>query len=531
MTKKLLFLAVAILLQYGVYAVSDWSTQVAPILYNHCTSCHHDGGIAPFSLLTYDDAVLYASSISHDISIHKMPPWQPDPAYSHMAYERILSPTDITTITNWVTGGTPQGNLALAPPIPVYANHGMIPGTPDLKVKIPTYTSTASASGDVYQCFVIPSGLLTDKYIKAFEAIPGNPACVHHVLVFADTTGKCAALQAASTTGPGYPDFGGVGQDSASMLGVWVPGSQPMSYPAGFGLKIPHHADIVVQIHYPAGTVGMVDSTEVHFFFAPAAGIREVVMEPILYHDLDLIGGPLNIPANTIKTYQEEFPSFFLPATGITLLGAFPHMHLIGKTIKSYAVLPSGDTDNYIRINNWDFHWQGFYMFPKMKVVPPGTRMRAEATYDNTAANPENPYNPPRDISVGENTTNEMMIVFFVFTTYQAGDENIVIDSTILSSPNVMYNNYYHGQQLLDVCPNPVVSNMVVKCFLEDQDVGSIELLDMQGRSVRSFMTNAHLQEGYSAFTYSVSGLPPGTYNLVFKTSQQMFSKKIVVIQ
>jgi len=232
------------------------------------------------------------------------------------------------------------------------------------------------------------------------------------------------------------------------------------------------------------------------------------------------------IPADSVKTFQEEFPTPY----DITLLGAFPHMHLIGQTIKSYGVLPTGDTDNYVRVNTWDFHWQGFYMFPRFKKAATGTRLRAEATYNNTATNPNNPYSPPQNISVGENTTNEMMIVFFVYTGYQPGDENIIVDSTILASPNVQNTNYYHGQQLLDVCPNPAVSSMVVKCFMVDPDVASMELVDMQGQVVRRYMTNTALREGYSAFTYSVDGISPGTYTLVIRTSQQVLTKKVVVM-
>ncbi len=529
MTKKLLLLTALLLLQKALSAsVPDWSTQVAPILYNHCTSCHHDGGIAPFSLLTYEEATLYATNISTYVNGRIMPPWPPDPSYSHLAHERVLSTADIATITAWVSGGTPMGDTLLAPPKPVYGNTGMIAGTPDLIIQCPTFTSPASSS-DVYQCFVIPSGLVADKYISSFEAIPGNPQCVHHVLVFADTTGVCAGLQAASIaagTGPGYPEFGGTGSNSSSMLGVWVPGSMPMSYPAGFGLKIPHNADIIVQVHYPAGTVGMKDSTKIHFYFAPSAGIREVFMEPVLYHDFDMTNGPLMIPADTIKTFYEQFPA----PGDMTLLGAFPHMHLIGQTIKSYGVLPTGDTDKYVSVNKWDFHWQGFYMFSKFKKAPAGTLLRAEATYNNTSSNPSNPYSPPQNIVVGENTTNEMMIVFFVYTSYLPGDENIIVDSTILASPNVQHTNYYNGQQLLDVCPNPAVSSMVVKCFMVDPDVGSIELVDMQGKVVRQYMTNTSLKEGYSAFTYSVDGVAPGTYTLVIRTSQQVLTKKVVVV-
>lgn len=530
MIKKILLAGVfGLFITNAIAQTPDWATKVAPILYNHCTTCHHDGGIAPFSLITYADAVSNAHSIKSDVQNRIMPPWPPDPTYARLSHERILSAEDVATLTAWVDGGTPQGTPSLAPPPPVYTNTGMIQGTPDLTVKIPTYTSTA-ASGDVYQCFVIPSGLLTDKYIRAFEAIPGNPACVHHVLVFADTTHKCAALDAAYP-GPGYPDFGGVGTDSATMLGVWVPGSDPMSYPSGFGLKIPHGADIVVQVHYPAGTAGMVDSTEVRFFFAPTAGVREVFMQPVLYHDFDLIGGPLHIPADSIKTFEEEFPTIYLAFLGdISLLGAFPHMHLLGKSIKSYGILPSGDTDKYIQINKWDFHWQGFYMFRKLKKVPVGTRVRAEATYDNTSANPENPHSPPQDVNVGEATTDEMMIVFFVYTQYHAGDENIVADSSLLAVPWTQ-TNYYHGQQLLDVCPNPASSDITIKCFMEDPDKASIQLMDMQGKVVREFRNTSPVTAGYSVFTYSVSGLPPGSYTLIMKTTQQILTKKLIVVQ
>jgi len=506
----------------------DWATGVAPILYNHCTACHHDGGIAPFSLLTYDNAVLYATQIQGDITIHKMPPWPPDPNYSHMAHERVLSATDINTIVNWVTGGTPQGDLALAPPMPVYSAHGMIIGTPDLIVKIPTYTSTASTS-DVYQCFVLPSGLLSDRYITSFEAVPGNPACVHHVLVYSDTTGACAALQSASTTPPGYPSFGGVGTNNVTLLGGWVPGSSPMSYPNNFGVKLSHGSDIVIQVHYPAGTVGMVDSTEIHFFFTPITDTpRNVTIEPLLFYEPPIIDTTLFIAANTTRSFQEEVPAAFgLP--DLTLLGVAPHMHLLGQNIESYGILPSGDTDHYIRINKWDFHWQGFYMFPKLKKIPAGTRIRAEAYYDNTSSNPSNPNSPPRNVAAGEQTTDEMMLVFLVYTPYQAGDENIIVDSAVLLGTPQQFNNYYHGQQLLDVCPNPTVKDLIVKCFLESPDLGTITFTDITGREVRRFMDNGKMPAGYSTYTYTVTGLPPGVYTLTLKTSQRLLTQKVVV--
>ena len=520
--KKTLLAASMLLLHFkGSAQTPVWSTDVAPILYNRCTSCHHSGGIAPFSLITYSDATAQALSIKADVLSKKMPPWPPDPNYAHMSHERVLTTAEINTIVNWVNGGTPSGTLSLAPPVPVYSNTGDIPGTPDLIVKIPPYTSTA-ASSDVYQCFVIPSGLLADKFIRGFEAIPGNPGIVHHVLVYSDTTGTCAALDAAYP-GPGYPNFGGVGSSSAVLLGGWVPGSQPMTYPSGFGVKLSNHADVVLQIHYPGGSAGQTDSTEVHFFFTPTStGVRNVFITPILYHNTPCIDTDLFIAANTTKSFIETYPSVPLD---LSLLGLAPHMHLLGQHIKTYGVHPAGDTDKFISIPKWDFHWQGFYMLPRIKKIPAGTALKAEAFYDNTTANPENPSSPPQDVSVGEATTDEMMLVFFVYTSYQAGDENVIMDSTLLSVPTT----YYHGQQLLDVAPNPAISDIVIKCYLEEADMGSIELVDLQGKVVRQFMDKGSVSKGYNAFRYNVAGLAAGTYIVKLTTSQRILTQKIIV--
>lgn len=522
---KKLILAAGFLLTFAAATAQTpvWSTDIAPILYNRCTQCHHSGGIAPFALITYPEATANAASIKADVQSKKMPPWPPDPNYSHLAHERVLSTTEINKITAWVDGGTPSGDLSLAPPVPTYSTTGVISGTPDLVVKIPNYVSTASTS-DVYQCFAIPSGLLADKYIVGFEAIPGNNAIVHHVLVYSDTTGACASLDAA-TPGPGYPNFGGVGTSNAVLLGGWVPGGQPMTYPAGFGVRLANHSDIVLQIHYPAGSAGQTDSTEVHFYFAPTtASIRNVMIDPVLYHYTPVINAPLFIPANTTRTFIETVPGV---PVDISLLGLAPHMHLIGRSIKSYGLGTAGDTLKFINIPKWDFHWQGFYMFPKIKKVPAGTTLKAEAFYDNTSANPENPNDPPQDVSVGESTTDEMMLVFLVYTYYQPGDENVVIDSSTIVTTSVP--QYYRGQQLLGVTPNPAITDMVLKCYVEDADKASISIVDMQGRVVRQLATEIQLTAGYSALTYSVAELPPGTYTVRLQTTQRILTQKIIV--
>jgi len=293
--KKLILLA-AIGLTFQTHA-QNWAVDIAPILYAKCTNCHNPNGIAPFSLITYQDAYDNRNDIQQDISIRKMPPWPPDPNYNHLAHERVLTAAEKTAIINWVSQGAPQGDSTLAPVPPVYASQAEITA-PDLVVQIPSYT--VNTATDLYRCFVIPSGLLSQRYITEIEAIPGNRSIVHHILIFEDTSGVPAQMDAADP-GPGYTDFGGTGSNSSNLIGVWVPGQGVYKMPAGMGLYLPANTNIILQIHYPGPTFGQTDSTKILFKLSSSA-LRSVSIAPPLNH-FNLSNGPLFIPANTTRTF------------------------------------------------------------------------------------------------------------------------------------------------------------------------------------------------------------------------------------
>ena len=53
--------------------------------------------------------------------------------------------------------------------------------------------------------------------------------------------------------------------------------------------------------------------------------------------------------------------------------------------------------------------------------IKAGTKMTVEAVYDNSAKNPNNPHNPPRFVTIGEQTDNEMCFVFLGATSDKPG--------------------------------------------------------------------------------------------------------------
>src|SRR5688572_17167003 len=90
-------------------AQATWAQDVAPILYARCTGCHHSGGIAPFSLMTYADAFAHSSHVEHAVHHRTMPPWPPDFNYKHYVHERVLDQSEIDAITDWALNGKQQG--------------------------------------------------------------------------------------------------------------------------------------------------------------------------------------------------------------------------------------------------------------------------------------------------------------------------------------------------------------------------------------------------------------------------------------
>lgn len=403
-----------------------WADDVACILYSHCTSCHHPGGISgdQVDLTSYTESVAHRDDIAGYVTYRAMPPWPPDENYRRLAHERVLTQDEIDIVAAWAEADGPQGNMANAPSVPVYGSNAELT-SPDLTSRMEDYVIPSSTS-DIYQCFVLPIDNVEDNYIKRLEVIPGNRQVVHHVLVYQDTSGQAQALDDAEP-GAGYPGFGGIGVEGAPLIGVWVPGAPVMSTPDGMGIKLLAGADIVIQVHYPQGSEGQLDSTRVNIEFTPPGFTRDLAIAPALYHaPPSLQEGLLAIPPNEVITFHEQF-ELPIPAT-ITAIG--PHAHLLCSSMKAWAITPDQDSVPLIDIPEWDFHWQGMYEFRNPIYLPLGSMLYGEATYDNTAANEENPNDPPQWVFVGEATTDEMMLFYFAYTFGFPSDTLIVVDDS-----------------------------------------------------------------------------------------------------
>jgi len=521
MKKTFTLLLLCVLIQSAKAQIPTWADNIACIAFTRCTGCHHTGGIAPFSMIDYASAFPYSSLIQLMVNDRKMPPWPPDPNYQTYAHERVLTQQEIDLINDWVNNGSPQGNPGNTPTPPVYNGNAQIT-SPDLSVVMPTYTVPA-VGYDLYRCFVIQNVTAIDQFITGIEVLPGNNNIVHHVLIYADTSQTCIILDNIDPD-PGYTSFGGVGSNTANLIGAWVPGAQPYFLPATMGIKLPANSHIIMQVHYPLGSSGQVDSTRVNMQLTTNASTRNVYIVPLLNHSTNLVNGPLFIPAYTVQTFNAQQ----LTPIALTVLAVAPHMHLIGTEISSWAVTILNDTIELIDIPEWDFHWQGAYSFRQPVKIPAGATLYSAATYDNTPNNPNNPSVPPVDVSLGEATTDEMMLIYFYFLPYVSGDENIIVDTstTVQTFNNCTFalgiNQPQHPSYQISVYPNP--SGELIKIYFPHGAEYAVTIADITGRTVSSA---GNIK---SAFEFDCRKLSAGSYFISAVSGNKVYREKFEVI-
>lgn len=381
--------------------------QVERVLQKNCQTCHHTGGIAPFPLVSYADAFEQRVKMQIVTSDRTMPPWKPD---SHcgaaLQGDPRLTESDVSVFLEWLRHGAPKGDARRAP-APLAFDDGWKLGTPDLQLGMSQPFQPDFATGDVYRCFRLPTGIDGQRFLSGIEVAPGNRSMVHHVLLFADTTGASAPLDGVDGQ-PGYPCFGGPGFNAVSPLGAWVPGIRPSLLPDGIGIDLPDGATLVMQVHYSARTGGVApDRTQVALHFAKPPVQKRLLTLPLVNQTFRLPAGQANIPVSAAAG--------FIPYD-ITLRYIAPHMHLLGRTM-SLTVTPLGGAPAcLVNVPDWDFRWQGFYSYVTPVKIGSLSRIDLQASYDNSAGNPNNPNKPPKDVTWGENTSDEMCLCYLSFT-------------------------------------------------------------------------------------------------------------------
>ena len=313
------------------------------------------------------------------------------------------------------------------------------------------YTPKAPSGGtDDYRCFVLDPRLARDAFVTGFDIAPGQPAEVHHVILYRVPPAKAAAARQrdAETPGDGWTCFGGTGLDAqgsllddAPWVGAWAPGGTERLLDPDIGIPLDKGSLLVLQVHYNLLHGATPDRTAVDLRLSTKS------LTPL---DTMLLPAPVEMPCRPGHTgalcdrgaaVLDVSARFGTNAgrmvAGLLLLctGSFEpkpgatqtctrtvrdaatvrtvagHMHRLGSSIRIDLNPGTARARTLLDTRVWDFDNQGAVSI-KPAVMKPGDRIRVTCTHDQAWRDklPDLRGIPERYVVWGEGTTDEMCL-------------------------------------------------------------------------------------------------------------------------
>jgi len=382
-TRSLVSIAIAAAAIVGVARTGDahkpitskytYNDDVFPIVREKCSRCHVDGGVAPMSLMTYEEAFPWAESIRAELIASHMPPWLALDGVGEFKHANLLTAHELDVLLTWATGGNPRGRLDQTLPKVALKNDWSI-GPPDVKLVLPEYTIAADKMDDTHE-FSVATGLEEPRWIRVADLLPGTPSIVRSAVI---------ALKGASDA-PMGPE---------RVLARWLPGQDPEPVDRdGAAYKLPAHAELVVRVHYKKTWQfegkPLKDMSTIGLYFASGTPTQELLVVPVAAPST---ATPQNQRLTFSQTIDQDVNALALSADE-----APPNI-----TLQAQAVSPDGQRTPLIRLLT-RADWARRYWFEKPIAMPRGTRIEVVATLEDPdllsaayggASTPKPPVNP-----------------------------------------------------------------------------------------------------------------------------------------
>jgi hypothetical protein len=386
-----------------------YARDIARIVQHGCVECHRTGGVAPFSLETFEAVSKRASMIAAVTEAGIMPPWFAVPTGARPADEsgvaahvespwvndRSLSRAERDAITAWIAAGKPRGDDADLPLPRAFPEGEWTIGTPDAVFQIPDPITIRADGIMPYQNVLVPTRLPEDKWVRGAQIVPTEKPVVHHVLVF--------VLPEAALTDPSLRRQAAV-DESRGFFAAYVPGNDAVVYPEGMAKRLPRKSVLLFQIHYTPNGTATRDQLKIGLLFAKEAPERVV-------RTAGIANARIEIPPQADN--HEERASVRIPADA-RILAFLPHMHVRGKAYRYEIERPGAAREVLLDIPRYDFNWQLRYVRREPVEAPRGATIHATAWYDNSPRNPANP-DPTRTVRWGPQTQDEMMLGYIEY--------------------------------------------------------------------------------------------------------------------
>lgn len=389
-----------------------FTAHVAPIVFKNCSPCHREGMTAPFPLLSYDDVRKRGRLIADVVKDRFMPPWLPVAGHGHFYGERRLSDVQITVLQDWVAQGSKEGPLEALPDIPDWPE-GWQAGIPDLVLETEGEYVLRADGIDVYRNFVLSIPTEKPRYIRALEFRPLNERIVHHALIYVDRTRESRRRDQRSTEA----GFDGMRVPDSAMMPEgqflsWQPGATYSKETEGIPWLLTPGSDLVIQVHMNPSGKPEPFRCEVGLYFSEVIPTVQPTKIKLSSLNIDIT------PGDSDYVIQDEY---VLPGD-VDVTRVLPHAHYLCRRMEGFAVLPTGEKKPLLLIDDWDFNWQGDYIYDPPISLPKGTTIKMHYSYDNSSGNPANPNSPPNRILYGPQSSDEMAELWFQFILKKPSD-------------------------------------------------------------------------------------------------------------
>jgi len=395
-----------------------FTKDIAPIFQQKCESCHRADGMAPMSLVSYEEARPWAKAIAARIGARQMPPWHIDKTVGIQKFknDRSLNDDQIETILAWVAAGAPKGDPKDMPPARVWQDDtkdwalSAKYGPPDLVVKSPEYTMPPVAQ-DAWWRPTVPTGLTEPRWVRAIDIRPvgkGARKITHHALA--------RLVQPEDMPADLFTNDPNVAGDGLFM--EWAVGKNGDEMRPDSGRVMLPNSKITWEMHYHAVGEEINAHTELAVWFYPKGQEpkhREVLALFNTFSGSSPGGRALDIPPNQVTTTE----SFVTLKENARIENFQAHMHLRGKGMSMEAIYPDGKREMLSQVTDFNFNWHNMYIYDDdaAPLLPKGTILHFLAWYDNTKNNKANP-DPDQWVGWGDRTVDEMGHAWLNITYY-----------------------------------------------------------------------------------------------------------------
>lgn len=363
---------------------------IEPILQRSCQNCHRPAGVAPMSLVTYEEVAPFAGLIEYKTQLRDragaMPPWymEKDIGIQEFKNDPSLSDEELAAISEWARNGTPKGDPADAPePLVFDDSLKWTAGEPDLIVKTESVTMEGGSPdwwGDIPR---VQIPLEEDRYVKSVEIVEVNDvptegtgrATVGGRFIFHHMIWSTAELD----------ENGNRVEDSVTSWPVHEVGRNPDIFDPDAGRLLRAGSYVYSDsVHLHSNGIDTTGHLEIGFRFHP------VGYEPKYDRALVGLGNGVDISIAGNQNNQ-ELHAYSVLNQHTKIITFEPHLHAPGERMCLEAIW--GYSVETLSCVGYDHNWVRGYPYEDhaAPILPKGTILHIVGYMNNTETNPNVP--------------------------------------------------------------------------------------------------------------------------------------------